>query len=430
MIVALFGTLCFALLLLLNWAIGRSLLYPGVVLAGIWMLELITQVCSVGILYPISWYALAIFVVGGVAFTAGAVLGNGGFRRAPVTVAVPVDYRSDRIILWTFAAVLLLGVPVFLNEIGTFTSARLFSPAYFQQVRVGLLNQAATSSRAPLVDNLVVLSSIVALIAYAVTDAARRCRLLVGGLVALAIFYNLLTASKAGAVALVVALFAIHIVLRRRVPIRFLLISLTGVLALFGVVTVGRIEALGQNLSWQQSVAMTWQLFLSYFSVSPVGFSVYLANPASVPAVWSPWRFFMITANYFHHYFTVPNLNAQFVDVGPGLSYNTYTAYFSYYAAYGMIGVLAFMAAIGAAAAWIFRRAQAGAMVWVVLYGTVFNGLLDTTFNESLLLALNYMIKLVFVAGFVLLMRRVRLRRFRGLPRNYRSAPDLAAGSR
>lgn len=420
MIVALVGTLCFALLLLLNWTIGRSLLYPGVALAGIWMLEFITQVFSVGILYPISWYALAIFVGGCIAFTAGAVLGNGGFRRAPVTAVAPMDHRSDRVLLWILAVLLLLGVPVFLKEVGTFTSARLFSPEYFQQVRTGLLDQAATSSRAPLVDNLVVLSSIVALIAYAVTDAARRCRLLVGGLVALAIFYNLLTASKAGAVALVVAMFAVHIVLRRRVPIRFLLISFVGVLALFGVVTVGRVESLGQNLTWQQSVEVTWQQFLSYFSASPVGFSVYLANPASVPAVWSPWRFFMSTANYFGHYFSVPDLNAQFVDVGSGLSYNTYTAYFSYYPAYGMVGVLAFMAAIGAVVAWIFRRAQTGALVWLVLYGTLFNGLLHTIFNENLMLALNYMIKLAVVAGFVLFMRRVRLKRLRGLPKGYR----------
>lgn len=418
MIVALVGTLCFALLLLVNWTIGRSLLYPGVALAGIWTLEFITQVFSVGMLYPISWYALAIFVSGCVAFTLGAVLGNGGFRRGPVMAFAPTDYRSDRIILWIFAAVLLLGVPVFLKKVGTFTSAGLFSPAYFQQVRSGLLDQAATGSRAPLVDNLVVLSSIVALIAYAVTDAAGRHRLLVGGLIALAIFYNLLTAAKAGAVALVVAMFAIHIVLRGRVPIRFLLISFAGVLALFGVVTVGRVESLGQSLTWQQSVAVSWQQFLSYFSASPVGFSVYLAHPSSVPAVWSPWRFFMNTANYFGRYFTVPDLNAEFVDVGSGLYYNTYTAFFSYYPAYGLPGVLVFMALIGAVSAWIFRRAQSGSLVWLVLYGSIFNGLLHTIFNENLMLALNYMIKLAAVAGIVLFMRRLQLRHLRGSARH------------
>lgn len=412
MTVALVGVLCFTVLLAVNWTIGRTLIYPGVALAGIWALEFVVQALSVGVLYPVSWAALAIFVLGAICFTGGAVVGNGGIRRRLPAAKAPVDYPSDRIMLWALALLLIAGMPVFLVAVRTFTSAALFSPTFFLQVRAGSLAQAATMTRAPLVNNLVVLSSIAALIAYAVMDAARRSRLLVWGLVALAIFYNLLTGAKAGAVTLVVALFAVNMVLRRRVPVRFLLLAFVGILVLFGIVTVGRVESLENALSWQQSIITTWRYFVGYFSASPVGFSIYLQHPASVPAVWSPWRFFERTANYFGHYFDVPDLNARFVAVGPGMLYNTYTAYFSYYGAYGVGGVIAFMTGIGAISAWVYRKAVSGRnVVWVVLYGIIFHGLLMTIFSESLLLALNFIGKLILVAVVVELVRRFHFRR-------------------
>lgn len=411
MIVALVGVFCFAVLLAMNWAIGRSLVYPGVALSGIWLLEFVVQIFARGVLYPVTWEALTIFVVGAVCFTAGAVIGNGGLHRVPPRSRLSADYRSDRAILWIFVVILIIGVPLYLDQVRAFTSATLFSPVFFVQVRQGFLQQAATLNRAPLVDNLVVLSSIAALVAYAMTDGARRSRVLVWGLVILAVFYNLLTASKAGAVTLVVALFAMHVVLRRRVPVRFLLLAFVAVLVLFGMVTVGRVEASGQHLTLLQSVAATWNEFLVYFSGGPVGFSIYLDHPDLVPAVWSPWRFFERSANYFGHYFDVPNPNAQFVDVGPGIPLNVYTAYFSYYPVYGLSGVVGFMLGLGWLSASIYRRALSGSLVWLVVYGVVFSGILMTIFSESLLSSLNFVIKLALIALIILGVRLIRFRR-------------------
>ncbi|MGH8402501.1 MAG: O-antigen polymerase [Gammaproteobacteria bacterium] len=359
-----------------------------------------------------SWSALAIFVIGVICFTAGAAIGHGGVhRRLRAPAPQQKEYLSDRIILWALGVCLVAGMPFFLQQIGSFTSAPVFSPAYFMQVRAGLLNQAAELNRAPLVDNLVALSSVAALIAYAVTDAARRSRLLVWGLIMLAIFYNLLTASKAGVVSLVIALFAVHVLLRRRVSVRFLMLTFGGVLVLFGVVTVGRVESLGQHLTWQQAIQVTWEWFLGYFTESPVGFGIYLNHPNWVSAVWSPWRFFERTANYFGNYFPVPDFNAQFVEVGPGKFYNTYTVFFSYYPAYGIGGVIGFMFGLGLVSAWIYRLALSRSPVGLVVYGVVFDGILMTIFSESLLLGLNFTFKLVLIALVIQGVRHIRLRR-------------------
>jgi len=416
MTVAVVGVIVFGVLFAVNWMVCRSVVYPGVALAGIWLLEFIVQAFAQGVLYPVSWYALAVFVVGAVCFTAGAALvyrcgaRPGNPTKSSAAQAQAQAQRGDGALLWFLVALLVGGLPTFIEKVRQFTSAALFSPAFFVQARQGFLEQAAAMSRAPVVDNLVVLSSIFALIGYALTDGARRQRVAAWALIGLSLVYNLLTAAKAGAVTLVVALFAIHVLLRRRLAMRFLITSFGGILVLFGVVTVGRLETVGQSLTLAQSAVATWHYFLGYFSASPVGFSTYLDHPDLVPAVWSPWQFFERTANYFRHFFHVPDLNAHFVRVGPDMFYNTYTAYFSYYPAYGLAGVIGFMSTLGMLCTWVYRRALSLGLVWLVLYGMLLYGILMTIFSESLLLSLNFILKLVVVALLVAGFRRLRWR--------------------
>ena len=412
MSVAIAGVIAFSLLLAINWMICRSAAYPGVALAGIWLLEFITQVFARGVLYPVSWYALGVFTVGAICFTGSAALvfRVGALPRNPTTSSAVRPRPADAALLWFFVALLIIGLPIFVEKVRQFTSAELFSPAFFLQARQGFLEQAATMNRAPLMDNLVTLASIFALLGYAMTDGVRRHRVAAWALIGLALTYNLLTAAKAGAVTLVVALFGIHILMRRRLPIRFLIASFGVILVLFGVITVGRLEAAGRSLTLMQSAVATWHYFLGYFSASPVGFSIYLDHPDLVPPVWSPWRFFERTANYFGHFVDVPDLNAQFVRVGPDMFYNTYTAYFSYYPAYGIGGVIGFMSALGMVCTWVYRRALSLELVWVVLYGILLHGILMTIFNENLLLSLNLVLKLVIVALLVAGFRRLRWR--------------------
>lgn len=414
MAVALAGVVFFALLLAGNWLVCRSVLYPGVALAGIWLLEFVAQVFAHGTLYPVSWGALLVFMVGGLCFSAAAAVAYRGARaRAVAPKPISISARpGDTAILWMMLVLLLVGLPLFVAAVRQFTSASIFSPAFFMQVRQGTLEQAAITNRAPLVNNLVVLSTIFALVAYAITDGARRQRVVVWALIGLAVAYNLMTAAKASAVTLIVALYAVHVMLRGRLPKRFLIGALGGILVLFGAVTVGRVEAAGTALTAWQSVAVTWRQFLEYFAASPVGFSIYLSHPDWVPPVWSPWRFFMRTANYFGNYFVVPDLNARFVNVGLTDAYNTYTAYFSYFGAYGMTGVICFSLFIGVFCTYIYKRINNKNVISIVLYGLLFHGVLMTIFNENLMLGLNLFLKAIVISWLVSVCRRMHRRDF------------------
>jgi len=408
--VAIAGFIAFAALFAFNWSRARSWLDPAVTISAVWAVTFVFLAIAGDQLYGVSWTALLIYVCGLAMFSLGVLLGKG----IPVHARKPstYGYRSDRVILWLFFLILSLGVPFYLAYIRQFSSATLFSPAFFVEIRQGMLEQSSDLARVPVVNNLVVLSSIAAVLAFALSESLRRWRLLVGGIIVLAFFYNLLTGAKGGVIGLLVMLFVIHSMQRGRLPKVALFITLGLSVVFFGVVTVARVQgATGGYVSLASAAHTTLQQLGNYLASGPVGFSVYLDHPQSVPAVWSPWRFFERTANYFGNYFDVPDSNAAFVQIGNGLHYNTYTAFFSYFPPYGLSGVAGFMLALGAMAGAVYRRARQQRLLWLLLYASIFYGVLMTIFTESLLLALNPIMKLLMVAAAVVALRRLRFRR-------------------
>lgn len=108
----------------------------------------------------------------------------------------------------------------------------------------------------------------------------------------------------------------------------------------WGLLVSGLVVAVTGTLAFAAAAHATFEQFGNYLASGPVGFSVYLDHAQSVPGVWSAWRFFERTANYFGNYFDVPDSNAAFVLVGDGLYYNVYTAFFSHSPSYGVADIV------------------------------------------------------------------------------------------
>lgn len=410
--VALSGAAGFAALLWINLRIARSWLYPGVALAGIWTVVFVLLCVGQGWLYPVPWVALGVYFVGAWSFTVGAYVGIGGMKPVRMHIGqvgnVPPPRVSDFWLLVVILLVLLIGFPFYLRYTTALTTATPFSPEFFLEVRAALVRQAATQGRAPFIANLVVLANIGAILAFAVTGGGRRWRVLVLTTFVLAAAYNVLTASKAGLINLLVAVFAVVGVSQGRFPIRVFATVIILILFVFGLITVLRVEgASGHELSIAQAVDLTSSEFVNYLVAGTVAFGVYLENPSWVQTVWSPWQFFERTANYFGNFFHLLDQNAQYVSVGRGLNYNVYTAYFAYYPHYGFFGVVVLMLFLGIVAGHVYRKAVAGGLLWISFYSAIFYGVILTVFNESLLTNLNYIFKLLAVAGLFLLLRRV-----------------------
>lgn len=410
--VALSGALLFSGLAVMNRRIGGSWLYPAAAMTGAWAVVFVALCFASAWLYPIPVEALGIYVVGAGFFSLGSYVV--WQRRKPIrapateTNTSKEGNRSDFWLLLLLLLGLVAGFPLYFHHIQSLASAPPLTPRFFLQVRMGLLNEAATLPRAPIVENLVVVSSIAALIGFAVTDAARRWKILVYTLLFLAAAYNLLTASKVGLVSLVLELMAVYVLRRGRLPIAPALAGAATLLVGFGVITVLRVEVLsGHALSFGGAVSVTLRTFFNYLVASVVGFGVYLQHPSWVPAVWSIWRPFERLVNYFGHYFQVPDLNAMYVLIGPGLNYNTYTAYFAYYPHYGVLGVAMITLFLGMVGAVVYRKARQGGLLAILFYGTLFYGFCMTIFNESLFMGVNFIAKLLVAGTIFVVARRV-----------------------
>lgn len=410
-IVPLVGASAFALLGAYHWSRAKDLVDPAVAISTTWCVTILVIALFGNTLYGISWHALAIFALGIASFSLGAILGN----RIPLNVkpTTTFTYQNDRSILLMALFILLAGIPFYLSYVLQFTNAPLFSPRYFTDIRAAMLIQTSTTvHRSAFVNNLVVLATISAVIAYALSRHLQRWPLLAIGIIALAFFYNLLTAAKTGVINLAVMLFAIDALQRDRIQKRALILVLLAVLALFGIITVMRAQAGVDTTLSPLEMAKAALSQLGYYLVAgPVGFSVYLKNPHLVAPVWDPWLFFERTANYFGNFFHIPDLNAAYVHIGHDLNYNVYTAFFSYYPPYGPAGVAAFMLAIGLIAGLTYKLARQQHLIWQVLYAAIFYGVVMSVFAEELLLALNPILKLLLVAILVDGVRRIRFRK-------------------
>lgn len=410
-VVPLVGAFVFALLGAYRWSRARNLVEPAVAISITWCATVLVIVLFGDTLYGVSWHALGIFVLGLVSFSLGTALGG----RIPLNVqpTTTFRYQNDRYVLLTLLFILLAGVPFYLSYVLQFTSAPLLSPRYFADVRPAMLVQTSTTvHRAAFVNNLVVLASIGAVIAYALSRHLQHHRVLAISIIILAFFYNLLTAAKTGVINLALMLFAINALQHERIPKRALTLALLAVLVLFGIVTVMRVQSgVNTTLSPLQMANVALSQLGYYLVAGPVGFSVYLKNPHLVPPVWNPWLFFERTANYFGNFFHVTNANAAFVFIGAGLNYNVYTAFFSYYPPYGPAGVAAFMLAIGLIAGLAYKLARQQHLIWQVLYAAIFYGVVMSVFAEELLLALNPILKLLLAAILVDWARRIRFRK-------------------
>ncbi|WP_210431919.1 O-antigen polymerase [Iodidimonas gelatinilytica] len=415
LLVALVGTFVFGILMAVSLYAGRSWFHPAVAWNGIWFVVFAFMCFAQMWLYPVSWEALGIFVAGALYFSFGSALGSMRWRRqSPVSsspLQVQTVYESDRILLMGLLMLLIIGMPFYIRHIMSFSTATPFSPLFFLEVRQGMLDEAQNQSRGAFVGNLVVLSTFGTLIALAVTQGGRRWRLLIAVLFGLAVVYNLLTAAKGGLLSLLVGAFAVYGLTQKRLPVKALIVLTMFVLVAFGAITVLRSAvSAGGNISYLEAASLTGQTFLNYLTTGPVAFSLYLDGFEVIPEVKGPWEFFIRVINYFGSFFPAPNPPGKFIEVGPGLhGYNTYTIYFFYYPHYGLAGVCIFTFFIGLIAGAVYKMAQSNQLIWVSFYSMLFFGVILSILADSLLTALNPMIKLALLGLVFTMARRIRL---------------------
>lgn len=394
MTAALEGIAVLSLLAVLNWELGRSVLYPPTLFVLLWLGLLFGSVLSGGRFLGLSVASVSVFGIGAAALSAGGALRLIFETETPRGVAEEEQPTAPRLsrLLGGGLVLLVLFFPLYWRHMLSIADPR-FSKLSLG-IRSGMIAlgevQGPKSLSQFFFDNITIAAILLALTAVAHYGEGRTWRVIAPGLVVVATLYNLATGSRAGAASVLLGAVGIRLMKRGGFTWRHVAAGALGVLVLFVPLTVLGSTQSGGVLAQMQAVGDRILLYM----VSPlIAFDVYLKNPAAVGETWNIFYFFLHAANRLGFDVVAPSIHLRYVNVGPQLSMNVYTMYFAYFPRFGIAGVVVLSGLVGYMLVWLYAAASSRRDYLLILYGLAFNEILRSGFTEGFFLGLNLWVK-------------------------------------
>ncbi len=371
--------------------VERSPVYPPFAMAACWAVFLGFHACSRSLLLPLHEETLFFFVAGALAFCAGGLAVHYLYRPEHV----PTQYNPARLknVLTVFLLILCAAFPFYIRFI-TDLVADVATGNFWMVLRRQLIEESAENlSGFSLMDNMVVLANITVLIAWYHRGTEKWRAWAAFGLF---LIYNLLTAGRAGFVSILVSLFAMEVLRKRRIPWRTVaVLGLVFAVTFFGLaILVGKAGA-----SAQESLAGNVPALIDGFQLYTVGALVAFDNvyqhPSAIPPTQNLDRNFRILASKIGFRTEIPYLHAEYSTVGTfGLATNVYTIYFTYFPQLGALGSIFMMFLLGAGATWAYCRAVGGGPQAIIIFSILFYGIPLSGYAESFFANLNFLAKM------------------------------------
>jgi oligosaccharide repeat unit polymerase len=247
------------------------------------------------------------------------------------------------------------------------------------------------------------------LIAYHEYGRSLRSRFLPLALTATTLTYQVLTASRTGALILLFGLCGISWMKARQVKVRTTLLAALVAVLLFAGTAVALDKGGSRDATFQENVVGVTTTARLYLLGGVVAFDNYARGAAPAPDDNLTLRAFVLISNAtLGTHYPVASLVLDRTDVPE--STNVYTLYYPYFADYGWLGVLLFPAVVGFGGSLLFARARRGSRPAVILYGMVIAAILLTVGNETFFTSASAWIQaFVYAAGiYALVDRRAR----------------------
>jgi oligosaccharide repeat unit polymerase len=380
--------------------IEKSPVYPPFAMAACWAVFLCFHACSRSLLFPIHEETLCFYVAGAAAFFMGGLVAHFFYR--PLQITAQYDKARVKNVLSVLLLILAIGFPYYLRFVaglvGDLASGSLWTSGGFWVVlREQLIEESTeTLSGFSSMDNLVVLADIAVLIAWYHRDAEKWRA---WAAFSFFLIYNLLTAGRSGFVSVLISLFTIEVVRRRRIPWRPIVVfGLVFVVAFFGLaLLVGKAGA-NTSESFAENVPVLADGFELYAIGSLVAFDNMYQHPSAIPPTQNIDRNFKILASKVGIRTEVPYLHAEFTPVAAsGLDTNAYTIYFSYFPQLGTFGSLVMMFMLGGGVTWAYWTAVGGGPRAVIMYALLFYGIPLSGYSENYFNNLNFLAKMLLV---------------------------------
>ena len=319
---------CLTLLAGICLYIERSPVYPPFAMAACWAGFLGFHACSRSLLFPIHEETLFFFFAGVLTFCVSGLFIH--FFCRPKRVTAQYDPARVKNGLSVFLLILCIALPFYVHFITTLV-AQVATGDFWVILKDQLIEEHTDTVRGfSLMDNMVVLADITLIIAW-YHRSTERWR--AWAAFALFLLYNLLTAARAGFVFVLLSLFTIEVMQRRRIPWRPLAVfALVFTIAFFGLAILVKNVGASKDVSLAENVPALVEEFQMYIGGPLVAFDNLYRHPTAIPPTQDIDRNFKILANKIGFRTEIPYLHAEYSTVGKfAADINVYTIYFTYF---------------------------------------------------------------------------------------------------
>jgi oligosaccharide repeat unit polymerase len=407
------AAIALALLALVNTLWGKSLAYPPALFCGVWSALFLVLQFSVGTVYPIRAESVCFYVLQPILFSLGGVVTRDLQRKGSSIVGQTTRSSSEqtriRRVLDICLAVLVFSIPFYWQYIQGLADS-YGGVEFWIAVRLQSI-ETETASSFNLVGNLLPFSIIIALLMMYEDDGTQQRRLrtwIAGGL---SFVMNFLTAGRAGATLLVLALIGTYWVRKRGLGWKFIAVSVSSLMIVLVMlaVLVGKGGASVEN-DVAENVPAVAESLQVYALGGIVGFDAILQRSNAIPETWPIYRNFVQVANKLGAGFEILPLHAEFLSIGPGVASitNVYTMYFSYLPSFGFAGCSLIVLVLGFVCSYVYWAARRLGPAATVLYALFFNAVLISPYNEQFFLGLNLILKAIIFTSLVYHWSRIK----------------------
>jgi oligosaccharide repeat unit polymerase len=391
------------LLVLGNYWLSRSVLYPPFLFCGMWLLVLSMYRMNLIETYPIHSNTLLILAMGSVLFTAGGILAmlcpSELIRTRFILTRFPARNKITKPLLIVF---LFCGLPLLLRALLTMAASGVGN-TIFQRARTGGVDFGA-SSGSPLLVYFILWS----LYAAPLFLVERRDKSF-WFMTFIAFTAGILSTGRLPMLMLISALTCVHLLKTDRVALWPALKFARIPILLFLCLYLGLIFLLKDTSIFEGGIGTIILYFLVSYIVGPTAaLDYFVQNPQEFSAPNHTFKFFMGIASKLHivNYQPVTGYGV-FLEVPYPV--NVYTMYRDYIVDFGLYGGLTAVLIIGFCQTLLYRKARTGSEMGIFLFSITFYAIFMSPFSDEYSAFGSY-IDALLLASIYIVARSLRLR--------------------
>jgi oligosaccharide repeat unit polymerase len=377
-----------------NYIIGKGVLYPPAVFSGIWSLNILGLLIAGDTFYPIGLETYLLYIIGVVAFSFGGL-----FVQMHICKPIAENYRSNPCVNPKIISALLLILLAFFplyweNSIKGIDITQ--GAIIFQQIRLKMTELSDQGSSFSGLKNLAVIAQFVAIVAIFEDNGTWKPRVQSVLAVFIAIAYGFVSGTKGNAVILLIQIFFVLSLKKKRIAWRAMAFTVGIAVIIFagGLLLVNFAYMDISNSSHSEMFALLAKTVQNYWLGGLVAFDRIVKDPSSIASNMPIYRFFLETGRSLGMNVAPPTLYADYTMISPTMDTNVYTIYFTYYKDIGWVGMTLIMSALGGCLTWLYQFAKPNNPIVLILYSQLCVGMIFSFNAEHFLIDLNGNIKL------------------------------------